>query len=159
FVSPQNTFFGKQPMFFQVLDSSRNILNGDKLLDISYEIDGLGSLSWNGSSFSISATDAAFDVVENGDFVASAGSLSLHIQNGIFTAVTDTLGLFAMDPVVGSPGTFSTMTLPNISFDYDVSSALTADATNISIDFDAGTGISAVPEPPAIFCLAVGMLV
>jgi hypothetical protein len=156
FISPQTTSFGKEPVFFQVLDLDGNILNGDKLLDITYEIDGLGSLSWNGSSFSISATDAALDVEENSDFVASAGSLHLRIQNGIFTAVTDTLKLLAMDPVVGSPGTFSTTTLPNISFDYDVSSVLTADAANISVDFDAGAGISAVPEPPAILCVAIG---
>jgi hypothetical protein len=149
--------FGKLPVFYNVLDPSGKLVSGGTLLDISYQMTGPSSLSWNNGMFSIQALNADFTVSIDGSLVSGPSGLTeLTIQNGVFTKAVDPLGVFASLPMLDSAGNFSTSALSQFVLNYNLGTYSSDDTVNL--DFDSGAGLTAVPEPASFLLLASPVL-
>lgn len=146
---PFNQRRGRDPIVFTILDLVTGDLIEEVLLDISYDILGLGSFDWDSTtgSFSIDAATAEFHIDISSPFTDQQGTLDLEIANSVITVANDT-GIFdGVLPSAGSPGTFST-TLGDILLDYDFGDFGGHDL-DITASFSGGGSAYAgiIPEP------------
>jgi hypothetical protein len=156
---PFNQRRGRDPINFMILDLVTGELLEEVLLDISYDILGLGSLEWDSTtgSFSIDAENAEFHIDISSPFTLQQGVLDLDITNGLITVANDT-GIFdGVLPAIGSSGTFST-TLGDITLDYDFGDFGGHDL-DITASFSGGgdARASVVPEPSTLLLLSSGL--
>jgi hypothetical protein len=150
---------GYDPIDFTILD----LVTGDSvesvLLDISYDIRGLGSLEWDSTTgyFSIDAKNAEFHIDITSPFTLQQGILDLEIVDGLITVANDT-GIFdGVLPSVGTPGAFLT-TLGDITLDYDFGEFGGHDL-DIAANFGGGGSahVVAIPEPSSFSIFTAGI--
>ncbi|MGK7882477.1 MAG: hypothetical protein AB4060_20605 [Crocosphaera sp.] len=148
----------RDPIVFNIIDLETGEEIEEVLLDISFDIFGLGSFEWDSttSTFMIDAENAEFHIDISSPFTTQQGILDLEIANGIITVSNDT-GIFdGVLPSVGSPGQFST-TLGEITLDYDFGD-FNDNELDITASFSGGgsaqVGIS-VPEPSSNWSIII----
>jgi hypothetical protein len=149
---------GRDPIDFTILDLVTGDLLEEVLLDISYDVLGLGTLEWDSTtgSFAIDAQNAEFHIDMSSPYTAQQGMLDLVIANGLVTVANDS-GLFdGVLPSVGSLGTFMT-TLGDITLDYDFGDFNGHDL-DVTANFSGGgSARAAVPEPGLLLLLGPGL--
>jgi hypothetical protein len=155
---------GRGPVYFEAVDPNdpANVLAAGSLLDISYDIRGPGSFLWDGSTFTVDASNADFHIAIDDQFITSSnrgGEMDLTIRNGIVTQSMDSTGIFIGGlPGVGSSGSFTTSTISVITLDYNLGDFDGHDA-DIAFAFDSASGIlTAVPEPTGLTLCAIGAI-
>ena len=138
----------KDPIDFRVTDLlTSSVLTGE-LLDITSDMLGPGTFSWDSSTFTVSARDFDFLIDMNSPYTVQKGTLNLRISGGKVTTSSAT-GIFAgIFPGVGSSGTFS-VPFGSLTLDYDLGN-FGSDPLSVNFDFgNSGTAVAG-PEPSSL---------
>lgn len=114
------TASGVDPISFQVTDLVTHVVTTGELFDVTSNMGGPGTFTWNSNSFALNATDFDFSITVNSPFTVQHGTAVLQVRNGIITVSTGT-GMFAnLFPTVGSAGNFLIPFTTNFSLDYNL---------------------------------------